>query len=105
MENLLEFVGGVAAAPFICLGWIIAGFVAGALANRIMGSESPFFVDIILGLIGSVVGNVILSLIGVYRESDGVLGCIVSILVGTLGGVIIIAILRLIRGQPLMGSR
>ncbi len=105
MDSLLEIVGGIAVAPFICLGWIIAGFIAGALAHRITNNEAPFFVDILLGLVGSVVGNVVLSLLNIYRESGGLVGFIVSILVGTLGGVIIIGVLRLLRGQPLIARR
>ena len=87
-------------APFICIGWIIIGFVAGALARRIMGaSNQPFINDIILGFIGSFIGGFVASLLGFYQPNGGLTAFLVNIIVATLGAVILIAIGRTIRGQ------
>ncbi len=44
--------------PIICIGWIIVGAIAGGLARQLMGSkDQPFINDVVLGLVGSVVGG------------------------------------------------
>lgn len=95
-----DIVSSIIAAPFICIGWIIIGFIAGALARRIMGaSNQPFINDIILGFIGSILGGLVASLLGFYRPETGLSAFLVNIVVATLGAVIVIAIGRAIRGQ------
>lgn len=94
----MDFIGDILAAPFICIGWLIAGAIAGALANRIMDSSSPLIIDIVLGLLGSVVGNAVLGFLGISRATGGLEGFLVSILVAVLGAVILIALGRILRG-------
>lgn len=95
----MDIISDILAAPFICLGWLIVGAVAGALAHSIMRSEAPLIWDIVLGLVGAVVGGMIISLLGIYRPTGGIEGVIVSLIVATIGGVILIAIGRLFTGR------
>lgn len=90
------FISGIIAAPFYCIGWIIIGLIAGALARRVMGSTSGSTInDIVLGLIGSLIGGFVLGLIGFSngRVIEPGLG-IGSIVTAFIGAVIVIAIGR-----------
>ena len=95
----MDVIGDILAAPFICIGWLIVGALAGALAHSIMKSSAPLIGDIILGLIGSVVGGFIIALLGISRPEGGLGGVIASLLVATIGAVVLIALGRMIRGQ------
>ena len=67
--------------------WIILGALAGWAASMIMGSGRGIFGDIILGIIGALVGGFTMSLFG----QPGVTGFnMYSILVAVLGSVILI---------------
>jgi uncharacterized membrane protein YeaQ/YmgE (transglycosylase-associated protein family) len=67
--------------------WIIVGLIAGWLAGKIMkGSGYGTLVDTILGMVGAIVGGFILRLLGFYSSG----GLISSILVATLGAVVLV---------------
>ena len=70
--------------------------VAGILARNIMGGTSPFGTigDVILGIVGGVLGGYIVALIGV----PGTGGIIGSIVVALLGALLIIWGARKIKG-------
>lgn len=73
------------------LTWIIVGFLAGWIASIIMKSDGGIVKDIIMGIIGAFVGGLVMNFFG----KTGVSGLdIYSILVSTLGAVIIIWIGR-----------
>jgi uncharacterized membrane protein YeaQ/YmgE (transglycosylase-associated protein family) len=95
----LDFIADLVAAPFVCIGWIIVGAIAGALANTIMKSNQPLIVDIITGLIGSFLGGLLMSILGISRPVNGISGVLASLVVATVGAIILIAILRAVRGQ------
>ncbi len=79
------------------LGAIIIGGIAGALAKLIMPGDDPggIIVTILLGIVGAFVGSFItVNLLGM---GDG--GFIWSIIVATLGAIILLAIYRLIVGN------
>lgn len=93
-------IGDIIAAPFICIGWIIVGAIAGAVARQIMGSrDQPFISDLILGLIGAVVGGFVASLLGLYRPEGGLGLVLVNLVVAIVGAIILIAIGRAIMGR------
>ena len=74
--------------------WIIVGLIAGWAAGKIMkGSGYGPAMDIVLGIIGAFVGGFVLRLLGLY--SNG--GLIPSILVATLGAVILIWLSRMLK--------
>lgn len=95
------FISSLVSAPFVCIGWIIIGFIAGAVARRIMGSRNASMgSDIILGLIGALLGGFILGLLGFQSGrliSPGLgIGSIVTAIIGAL---VVIFIGRALTGR------
>jgi uncharacterized membrane protein YeaQ/YmgE (transglycosylase-associated protein family) len=93
----MNFIEGLLASPFICLGWIIVGAIAGSLARSIMGSRDASFVaDIILGIAGAIIGGLIAGFLGVGpTEADGGLErVLINLVIATVGAIILIAIRR-----------
>jgi uncharacterized membrane protein YeaQ/YmgE (transglycosylase-associated protein family) len=77
------------------LAWIVVGLIAGALAKLIMPGDDPggIIVTILIGIVGAFVGGLVVNLFG----GAGVTGFnIWSILVATLGAIILLAIYRLV---------
>jgi uncharacterized membrane protein YeaQ/YmgE (transglycosylase-associated protein family) len=77
------------------LAWIIIGLIAGALAKLIMPGDDPggIIVTILIGIAGAFVGGFLLSLIGM---GEG--GWIWTIIVATIGAIILLAIYRMLVG-------
>ena len=76
------------------ISWIVIGLLAGLLARWIMPGEDPggIIVTILVGMAGASVGGFIVSILG----GAGATGFNVwSILVATLGAVILLALYRL----------
>ena len=76
--------------------WIILGLVAGWIASLIMktnSSQGPLM-DIVLGVIGAIVGGMLMNLLGLSPVTGF---NIYSILVATLGAVILIWLGRVLR--------
>ena len=83
------------------LTWIIIGAIAGVLGKLIMPGRDPggFIITILLGIAGAFIGGLVVNLL---FGSGGVTGFnIWSILVATLGAIILLAIYRAFAG----GSR
>lgn len=80
------------------IAWIVVGLIAGALAKLIMPGDDPggIIVTILIGVVGAFVGGFVVNLLG----GAGVSGFnIWSILVATLGAIILLAIYRLVAGR------
>jgi uncharacterized membrane protein YeaQ/YmgE (transglycosylase-associated protein family) len=71
------------------IGALVVGGIAGYLAGKVMKSQNGIIINIILGIVGGVIGTFTLSLIGLW--ASGFVGEIVS---STLGAVILIFIGR-----------
>jgi uncharacterized membrane protein YeaQ/YmgE (transglycosylase-associated protein family) len=69
----------------ICVG-IFAGFLAGKIMN---GAGYGIFMDLLLGIAGAIVGNIVLGMIGL--NASGLIG---GIIVSTFGAVLLIWIVR-----------
>lgn len=79
------------------IAWIIVGLIAGALAKLIMPGDDPggIIVTILIGIVGAFVGGFVFNLFG----GAGVSGFnIWSILVATVGAIILLLIYRLVAG-------
>jgi uncharacterized membrane protein YeaQ/YmgE (transglycosylase-associated protein family) len=79
------------------IAWIIVGLIAGALGKLIMPGRDPgwLIVTILIGMVGAVVGGFIVQgLLGLHGG-----GFIWSIIVATIGAIILLALYRLIVGQ------
>jgi uncharacterized membrane protein YeaQ/YmgE (transglycosylase-associated protein family) len=77
------------------LSWIVVGLLAGLLAKWVMPESDPggIIVTILVGMAGASVGGFIVSILG----GTGATGFNVwSILVATLGAVILLALYRLV---------
>jgi uncharacterized membrane protein YeaQ/YmgE (transglycosylase-associated protein family) len=78
------------------LWWIIVGLVAGWATGKIMkGSGYGFFVDIIIGIAGALVGGFIARHLGLGGSG----GMLYTILVAIGGSIILVFLFRLITGN------
>ncbi|MEK7602370.1 MAG: GlsB/YeaQ/YmgE family stress response membrane protein [Patescibacteria group bacterium] len=74
--------------------WIVFGALVGWIASLVMKSDGGLVWDIVVGIVGAVVGGFIMSLLG----EGGVGGfTLYSFFVAILGACVFIAILRAIR--------
>jgi uncharacterized membrane protein YeaQ/YmgE (transglycosylase-associated protein family) len=79
------------------VAWIVVGLVAGVLASLVMGGTGFGIIgDIIIGIIGAFVGGWLFSTLGVSTPIGGMGG---TIFVAFVGAVVLLFVLRLIRGS------
>jgi uncharacterized membrane protein YeaQ/YmgE (transglycosylase-associated protein family) len=80
------------------IAWIVLGLIAGWLAGQVMkGSGYGLIGDIVLGIIGAIVGG---FLTGLLLGRDMVNGFnLESIIVAFIGAVVVIAISRALTGR------
>ncbi len=79
------------------LGWIIIGGLAGMIAKAIMKEEGGLLKNIIVGILGAVLGGWLFSLVGADGFGDA--SWIWSLLVAVVGAVVLIWVIRLVTGQ------
>ncbi len=80
------------------LGWILSiviGALAGWIAEKLMKSNQGLLMNIILGIVGAVIGNFLLMLI--FGATMG--GIVGQLIVAVIGACLLIAIVRAIRGR------
>ncbi len=72
------------------LAWIVLGLIAGFIGSKVVNrSGEGFFLDIILGIVGAVVGGWLFSMFGAH----GVTGInLYSILVAAIGAILVLVI-------------
>jgi uncharacterized membrane protein YeaQ/YmgE (transglycosylase-associated protein family) len=70
------------------LGWIILGLIAGFVGSKIVNKTGQgMILDIVLGIVGAIVGGTLFSLIGM----SGVTGLnIWSLIVAVIGSVVVL---------------
>jgi uncharacterized membrane protein YeaQ/YmgE (transglycosylase-associated protein family) len=73
---------------------IIIGAIAGWLAERFMRSNMGLLSNIILGIIGAVVGNFLARMLGI-----GIYGFLGNLTSATVGAIIVIFVYRAITGN------
>jgi uncharacterized membrane protein YeaQ/YmgE (transglycosylase-associated protein family) len=80
------------------LAWIIVGLIAGWLAGEMMrGSGFGVLGNIIVGIVGALLGGFLAS--ALFNVADPLSGINVeSIIVAFLGSVVLLALLRMLRG-------
>ncbi len=80
------------------LAWIVVGLIAGVLGKLIMPGDDPggIIVTIIIGIVGAFVGGFVMNLLG-FGDVSGF--NLYSILVATLGAIILLAIYRAVVGS------
>lgn len=81
------------------LTWIIVGLVAGVLASLVMGGTGYGLIgDIIIGIVGAFVGGWIFRQLGTTTPFGGLAGVI---FIAFIGAVVLLFVLRLIRGATI----
>ncbi len=80
------------------LSWIVVGLIAGWLAGKVMrGAGYGLFGDILIGIVGGLIGGwLATSVLHIGADVNGI--NIESIIVAFVGSVILIFLLRLLRG-------
>lgn len=79
------------------VAWIVLGLIAGFIASKIINKRGEgLILDIVLGIIGAVVGGWLFHVFGM----SGVTGLnIYSLLVAVVGAVVVLGIYHAIRGS------
>jgi uncharacterized membrane protein YeaQ/YmgE (transglycosylase-associated protein family) len=78
------------------IGWILIGLIAGWLAGKIArGAGYGCITDIILGLVGSILGGWLFMKLGIFGG-----GFLYSLAAATVGAVILVAIAHLFIPHP-----
>ena len=79
------------------LGWIIFGLICGFIASKIVNKAGAgFMMDIVLGMIGAVVGGWLFTRLG-YGGVDGF--NLYSMFVAVIGAVIVLFLYHAIAGR------
>ncbi|HEV2215426.1 MAG TPA: GlsB/YeaQ/YmgE family stress response membrane protein [Terracidiphilus sp.] len=80
------------------IAWIVIGVVAGWLTGKLMkGSGYGFFMDMLVGLVGALIGGFLSRHLGF--GGVGQHGLIVSIIIAVIGAVLFTWVIRLITGK------
>jgi uncharacterized membrane protein YeaQ/YmgE (transglycosylase-associated protein family) len=79
------------------LAWIVLGLIAGFIASRLVNKTgSGLVIDLVLGVVGAFVGGYLFTRFG----AAGVTGLnLYSILVATVGAVVVLFIYHLVMGR------
>ena len=79
------------------IGWIILGLIAGFIGSKIVNRTGEgFLLDIVLGIVGAIVGGFIFSAVG----STGITGLnIWSMFVAVVGAVVVLVVYHAVIGR------
>jgi len=77
------------------IGWILIGLIAGWLSGKVTrGAGFGCLADVILGLIGALLGGWLFSRLGIWGG-----GFLFSLAAATVGAILLVAIARLLAGR------
>ena len=80
------------------IAWIIIGVLAGWITGKLMkGSGFGFIMDMLVGLIGALIGGFLSSHLGM--GGVGQHGLIMSIVIAVIGAVLLTWLLRMVSGN------
>jgi uncharacterized membrane protein YeaQ/YmgE (transglycosylase-associated protein family) len=77
------------------IAWIVLGLIAGFIGSKLVNKEGEgFFLDVVLGIVGAVIGGWLFSLFGKH----GVTGLnLYSLVVAVIGAVVFLLVYHAIR--------
>lgn len=80
------------------LAWIVLGLVAGFIGSKIVNKTGEgLFLDIVLGVVGAVVGGFLFTRFG----AAGVTGFnLYSLFVSAIGAVVVLMVYHMVIGRP-----
>jgi uncharacterized membrane protein YeaQ/YmgE (transglycosylase-associated protein family) len=79
------------------VAWIVVGAIAGFLANMIMGSREGLLMMVVLGIVGGLVGGFIATSVLKMGSVNGI--NVESIFIATLGAILVVAVVGMLRGS------
>jgi len=79
------------------LGWIVIGGLAGLIAKAIMKEEGGLVKNIIVGVLGALLGGWLFETFGADGFGDA--SWVWSLLVAVVGAIILIWLIRLVTGK------
>lgn len=80
------------------LAWLVVGLIAGFIASKLVNKNGGNLIfDLVLGIIGAIVGGWLFSQFGQGDTTTGI--NLVSIIVATIGAVIVLFIYHAITGR------
>lgn len=80
------------------IGWIVFGLIAGFIASKIVNREGQgVFLDIVLGIVGAVVGGYLLTFFTGQPYANGF--NIPSMIVAIIGAIIVLVIYHAVFGR------
>ena len=79
------------------LGWILLGLIAGFVGSKIVNKNGQgMLLDIVLGIVGAVVGGFLFSLFG----ASGITGFnIYSLIVAVIGSIVVLSLYHAMTGR------
>jgi uncharacterized membrane protein YeaQ/YmgE (transglycosylase-associated protein family) len=80
---------------FGIIAWIIIGIVAGWLAEKIMKRNHGLLTNLVVGVVGALIGGFIANSLGYDAGGNWIIGIVVA----TIGAVILLFLLGLIKGR------
>ena len=79
------------------VGWLVLGLIAGFIASKIVNkSGQGVLMDIVLGVVGAIVGGYLFALIG-HEGVDGF--NLYSMFVAVIGAVVVLVIYHAVTGR------
>ena len=82
------------------LAWIVLGLIAGFIASKIVNKTgSGIVMDLVLGVVGAFVGGFLFNMLG-HSTVTGI--NIYSILVATIGAIVVLVVYHLLTGRRAM---
>lgn len=85
------------------LAWIVVGAIAGFLANMIMGSREGLLMMVVLGIVGGLVGGFLATSVFHMGTVNGI--NVESIVIATLGAILVVFLVSSMRGSSRLGRR
>ena len=79
------------------IGWIILDLISGFIASKIVNTTGQgFFIDIILGIVGAIVGGILFTAVGI----SGITGLnLYSMVVAVIGAIIVLVAYHAVTGR------
>jgi uncharacterized membrane protein YeaQ/YmgE (transglycosylase-associated protein family) len=78
------------------IAWIVVGALAGFIANLVMGSRTGLLMMVVLGIVGAIVGGFIATSVLKMGSVNGI--NVESILIATLGAILVVFVVSSLRG-------
>ena len=75
------------------VAWIVIGIIAGWLAEQIMGRNHGLLTNLIVGIVGALIGGFLFNTLGGDAGGNWIIGLIVA----TLGAIILLFLLGLVK--------